>query len=252
MYSWQLINALALLLMPPGCLLLFAAWGMVLMRRRPRAGAGLVGAAVFALYVLSTNYAAERLLQSLEPAAPASARQAGAIVVLGGGKYHSAPEYGGADTVSNQTLARLRYAAHLHRSTGTPLLVTGGSPEGSATAEAEAMKSVLESAFGTPVRWTETRSGNTLENARLSHAMLAPLGIHAIQLVTHAWHMPRARLAFEHAGFEVIPAPTGFATSYRLTVLDFMPSARALHDSSRFFHEVIGIAWYRLKFLIAP
>ena len=49
-----------------------------------------------------------------------------------------------------------------------------------------------------------------------------------IYLVTHAWHMPRAQLAFEHAGFSVIPAPTGYTTRFELTVLDFLPDADAL------------------------
>ncbi len=48
-------------------------------------------------------------------------------MVLGGGRYRDAPEYGN-DTVGEYTLVRLRYAAKLHRETGFPLLVTGGRP----------------------------------------------------------------------------------------------------------------------------
>ncbi len=73
--------------------------------------------------------------------------------------------------------------------------------------------------------------------------------VQQIYLVTHAWHMPRAKLAFEHAGFIVIPAPTGYIRSFELTVLDFLPDADALADSSRFVREIIGIAWYRLRAL---
>lgn len=253
MSSWELTNALALLLIPPGSLLLIAGYGLIIARRRPRAGKFLIGVAMLALYVLSTNYAADRLLQTLEPEPRdlLADRRGQAIVVLGGGKYFSAPEYGGTDTVKAQTLVRLRYAARLHHATGKPILVTGGSPEGSATAEAAAMKIVLENEFKAPVGWTENNANNTLENARLSHRILNAAGVRTIYLVTHGWHMPRAKLAFEHAGFEVIPAPTGFTTGYRLTVLDFMPSAYALHNSSRFMHEVIGGGGYRLKFLVA-
>jgi uncharacterized SAM-binding protein YcdF (DUF218 family) len=193
------------------------------------------------------------MLQSLEPEPrdPLADRRGQAIIVLGGGKYFSAPEYGGTDTVKSHTLVRLRYAARLHHITGKPILVTGGSPEGSATAEATAMKIVLENEFKSPVRWTEDSSNTTLDNARLSRRLLNTAGVRSIYLVTHAWHMPRAKLAFEHTGFEVIPAPTGFTTGYRLTVLDFMPSAYALYKSSRFMHEVLGSIWYRLKFQVA-
>jgi uncharacterized SAM-binding protein YcdF (DUF218 family) len=62
--------------------------------------------------------------------------------------------------------------------------------------------------------------------------------------------MPRARRAFEHAGFAVIPAPTRFATRFELTVVDFLPRAEALLDSSLFFHEIVGIAWYYVRFLL--
>lgn len=254
MSSWELTNALASLLLLPGLPLLMAGYGLIVARRRPRAGKVLIAAAMLALYVLSTHYVADRLLQTLEPEArdPLADRRGQAVVVLGGGKYFAAPEYGGADTVDAQTLLRLRYAARLHHAAGKPILVTGGNPEGSATAEAEAMKIVLEREFRAPVGWTETESRTTLENARFSRRILQAAGVRTIYLVTHGWHMPRAQLAFEHAGFQVIPAATGYATGYRLTVLDFMPSARALHHSSRFLHEVIGGAWYRLKFLAAP
>lgn len=252
MLSWELTNALASLLIPPGSLLLVAGYGLILARRRPRGGKALIGVAMLALYALSTDYVADRLLQTLEPDPrdPLSDRRGQAIVVLGGGKYFSAPEYGGTDTVKSQTLVRLRYAARLHQLTGKPILVTGGSPEGSATTEATAMKSVLENEFKSPVGWTENNANNTLENARLSQRILSVAGVRIIYLVTHGWHMPRAKLAFEHAGFEVIPAPTGFTTGYRLNLLDFTPSAHALLNSSRFMHEVLGSAWYRLKFAL--
>lgn len=248
--EWLVTNAVALLILPPGILLLLAASGALLALRRPRLGRGLVWLAMIALYVLSTQYTADRLLHILEPAAgnpSADHAAAQAIVVLGGGTYFAAPEYG-ADTVTSESLARLRYAAHLHRASRKPLLVSGGRPEGSSTAEAVLMKRVLTQDFQVPVAWVEDKSANTLQNARLSRLMLEPAGIRRIVLVTHAWHIPRARLAFEHAGFNVVPAAMGYATRYELTALQFLPSASALRDSSRFFHEIIGIAWYRLKF----
>jgi len=112
------------------------------------------------------------------------------------------------------------------------------------------MQRTLQNEFSVPVRWVESGSVNTLENARLSHRMLAAENIRTVYLVTHAWHMPRARLAFESAGFEVIPAATGYTTRYRLTIPDFLPSARALHSSALFFHELIGIVWYRLRLIL--
>jgi uncharacterized SAM-binding protein YcdF (DUF218 family) len=248
MISWQLINAVTALLIPPGLLIVVSAAGLALLRSRPRAGHALLVAGTAGLYLLSMPLTGTFLLQHWEtpPGEVEHATAAQAIVVLGAGKYPQAPEYGG-DTVTPTTLVRLRYAAVLHRRTGLPILVSGGSPEGSSIDEAQTMRRVLEQEFGTTVRWSENQSANTLENARLTHRMLQQEGIRRICLVTHAWHMPRARLAFEHAGFEVIAAPTAHATRYRLTVMDMLPDPGALLDSALFFREVIGTVWYRLR-----
>jgi len=249
MSVWLISNAIVAWLLPPGVLLLLAAYGALRMRRHPRTGKTLVTLALLLLWALSTPWIARMLLGLLEasPADPVRAPPAQTIVVLGGGKYHAAPEYGGVDTVSGASLTRLRYAAHLHRLTGKPILVSGGSPEGSAISEAQAMKAALENEFKVPVMWAESGSANTLENARASFSLLQPQGVHRIYLVTHAWHMPRAQRAFTEAGFSVVPAPTAFATLHDFTVLDVLPSADALHQSRLFFHEIIGIVWYRLK-----
>jgi uncharacterized SAM-binding protein YcdF (DUF218 family) len=166
-------------------------------------------------------------------------------VVLGGGTYFNAVEYGG-DTVSRYSLERIRYAAHLYQLTGTSILVTGGAPLGNASSEAEQMKSVLENEFRTPVKWVERSSNNTHENAYKSYEILKKDGITHIMLITHAWHMPRAMREFERAGFQVTPAPTAFTTRYRTDGLAYLPTASALQQSRIFIHEVIGMLWYRL------
>jgi uncharacterized SAM-binding protein YcdF (DUF218 family) len=112
------------------------------------------------------------------------------------------------------------------------------------------MRQVLQDEFRVPVQWIEERSSNTLESARGSFHVLTGAGIKRIYLVTHAWHMPRARYAFESMGFTVIPAPTGYTTRLPATALDFMPNAQALLNSSWFFHEAIGIGWYHLRVAI--
>jgi uncharacterized SAM-binding protein YcdF (DUF218 family) len=141
----------------------------------------------------------------------------------------------------------LRYAAKLHRETGKPILVTGGKPLGNSLSEGEQMKQVLTQEFNVPVQWVEGESDNTLENARWSFKTLKAADISKVYLVTHAWHMPRSQKAFENAGFTVIPAATAFTTRYQTDLLTFMPNAGALHDSGIFMHEMIGMAWYRLK-----
>lgn len=247
-----LINgAIAGVLSPPGIVLVVLLVALVSMRHRPRRARTLVLVAWVALYVLSTPYTGSLLLQLLqsEPLDTLSDTAGQAIVVVGGGTYFEAPEYGG-NTVNALTLVRLRYAAHLYRLLEIPVLAAGGRPSERHPPESAAMKQVLEREFQVPVTWVEETSGTTLENARGSFQVLGAAGVRRIYLVTHAWHMPRARYAFESAGFDVIPAPTGYATPHPFNVSAFMPTAVALLNSFWFFHEVIGLGWYHLRVAI--
>ncbi len=247
--SWFITNFISAFLLPPFNLLIVAVISLLLWHKRPRIARALLTVAVALLWLLSTPYVAETLLHQLEgepQALDSSKVPADAIVVLGGGTYFHAPEYGG-DTVSEASLLRLRYAAKLHRETGLPILVTGGKPLGNSTSEGQQMKQVLQDEFNIPVQWVEGESDNTQQNAQMSYAALKSSGIKRIYLVTHAWHMPRSMRAFQAVGFEVTPAPTAFTTRYQTDLLAFIPSAGALHDSRIYMHEMIGLLWYRLK-----
>lgn len=247
--SWFITNLISTFLLPPLNLLIVAGIGLWLWHKRPFIARTLLTLSFALLWLLATPFVAEGLLHRLEgePYVTDTKKPlADAIVVLGGGTYFHAPEYGG-DTVKSETLERLRFAAKLLRETGKPILVTGGKPFGSNLSEGQQMKQVLEQEFNVPVRWVEGESDNTLENARFSYTILKAAGIQRIYLVTHAWHMPRAAQAFQNAGFQVVPAPTAYTTRYQIDLLAFIPNAHALRDSRIFLHELIGMLWYRLK-----
>jgi len=249
--------AVSAVLLPPLCFVLVALGGLILARRRHTAGTLVVLAAMAGLTAASTPYVAERLLMALEPVplavapaapaaatAPSTATATAAIVVIGGGLGREAPEYGG-DTLNATTLERVRYAAWLHRRTGMPILVSGGRPLATRLSEAETMRDSLAADFRAPPRWVEGDSLNTRENALRTQALLAADSIRRIYLVTHAWHMPRARRAFEQAGLEVVAAPTGY-TSLTPAPLAWVPSAQALRSTHLAMREWLGQAWYRL------
>lgn len=240
-------------LLPPGGILLLALVGLLLLRQGQRRGAtALAALALLGLYALSIPVTARSLMGLLEiyPAlATLPANDAQAIVVLGSGRYADAPEYAG-DTLSKGGLERLRYAARLHRRTGLPLLLSGGDPFFSGVSEAALMKQALADDFRIEGAWLEQRSRSTAENARLTQALLNPLGINRVYLVTHAWHMPRAVRSFRRAGLQVIAAPTGFLSlpsEESPGVLDWLPRAAALETSSRVLHELLGMLWYSLR-----
>jgi len=250
---WFATNLISSLLLPPFSLLIIALIGALLLIRHPKTAKGLMLTAFALLWLASTPYIAEGALHLLEEKTSAlktTPQGTAAIVILGGGTYFNAPEYSGADTISDATLVRLRYGARLARESKLPILVTGGKPLGNTVSEADQMKSTLEEDFRTPVHWTEDASDNTFENAQYSYATLKKVGINKIYLVTHGWHMARSSAAFKNAGFAVIEAPTAFTTRYQIDLLAFVPRADALRDSKIFVHEVIGLLWYQAKSLI--
>jgi uncharacterized SAM-binding protein YcdF (DUF218 family) len=217
---------LSALLLPPTGLILLGLLGLLLAGRRPRLGRALAGLSLLGLLALSLPPVAVALMAGLEPRVSVLAGdldRAQAIVVLGGGNYYGAPEYGGADTVGRYTLERIRYGARLQRQTGLPLLVTGGAPMGGRP-EGEAMKEALERDFGVPVAWVEAASRDTAENAAYSAPLLRQAGITRIALVSHAWHQRRAGALFERQGFEVIAAPMAFTTPAPRPALAPLPS----------------------------
>lgn len=233
---------LAALLLPPAGPLLLAAFGLLLIRRRPRLGKTLAWSGVILLWLLATPAVTRPMLATLEAIPPldlARARDAQAIVVLGGGSYFAAPEYGGEDTVSGWGLERLRYAARLHRETGLPLLVSGGAPLGG-TPEARSMQDSLRKDFGVEARWVETRSRDTRENALHSAPLLRQAGVTRILLVTHAGHMRRAQAAFAGERIEILAAPTGYSATGPLVATDFLPGANGLSLGRTALHEWLG------------
>lgn len=250
--EWLATNLLAVWLLPPLDLIVVIALGLALVPRRPRLGLVLAGAGLAVLAALSMPRVGDLLAATLEDGAPpleaqgAESAGAGAIVVLGGGRNRGALEYGG-ETLDAASLGRVRYGARLARLTGLPLLVSGGRPDGGAASEADLMAQVLEREFGVAVRWRETKSINTIENAHLSAAILAAAGIHRVILVTDATHMRRAGGRFRSAGLQVVPAPTNYRAQRLHTPVDWLPSARGLRTSNRVLREWIGMLWSRAR-----
>lgn len=245
------------LILPPASLFLVIAVGLVLWRRRPRAGRIVAGTGLALLTILSTTGGARLLVAPLErmtaPVQAPGRAGAQAIVVLAAGRLRRAPEYDGRDIPDYIALARLRYAAHLQRQTGLPVLVSGGSGSSNADAdarrysEADGMAAALREDFGVPVKWLEGRSRDTAENAAFSAAILHADGVQRILLVTDAMHMPRARAVFERAGLDVVSAPTMFFSHQPMSIHAWIPSAEGMRRSWYASYELIGMVWYRLR-----
>lgn len=252
---------LAALLLPPLPFLLLMLIGARLLSWRRWFGRTLLLLGL-ALVWLSASQGAARWLQSvaLPPPAPlddaqvaalkpakAEAVPTTAILVLGSGRVPRAPEFGVAD-LNAVSLERLRYGVYLARATGHPLAFSGGigwaQRQEAGLAEAEIAQRVAERDFLRPIKWVESDSRDTLENAVFSLRLLKAAGVHRIVLVTHASHMPRARRTFERiaaGAVEIVPAPMGYFVPADRPVLDWLPTTNGFEQMRQVLRELVAL-----------
>lgn len=254
----MLHTVLKTLVLPPTCFFILLLLGWLLMKWRRAVGLFVLWALLAVTYLSTTPFVAGEVMVPLQRYPAVNLDQPdpgiGAIVVLGAGVYFSAPEYSvagaplfGVDVADPLSLQRVAYAAYLARATGLPILLSGGP--GGATNDrtiARAMNVTLTRNFGLSARWLEEQSASTMENAQYSAQILNSQGVRKVYLVTHAWHIRRALMAFESARVEAVPAPTAFVSRSGGQWRDFMPSAQAFHLTYYAIYEWLGIAWYRL------
>lgn len=239
------------LLLPPGIFFLLFLLAFFLRRSRPRLAATCFTVALGGLWLMSLPIVVETAARSIEHIPPLArsewatlAQRADAIVILGSGRERNDPSWG-TDIPTGVALERMRYAARLSKESGLPILTTGGLHYGAPPSEAAIMAESLEKDFGMPVRWQEERSRTTWENATMTAAMLQPLGIKRVVVVTQAWHMPRSKWSFEKAGFTVVSAPVGFLSADNARVFGgWLPESRSMWQSGQLLNEAAGLLVY--------
>ena len=243
-----MLSAIAtVLLVPPVNLVVLALAGIALARRRPVAGRRVTLFALLALLVLALPIVPALLLAGLESGlAPTGPLPPQAIVILGGDAADDGP--GMEQTAPGfLTLARLRGGAALARASGLPVLVTGGVVSEAGPPVAVLMAQSLSDDFGVATRWVEPASATTWENAEFSAKILRAAGIGSVIVVTHAWHMRRALIAFRAAGLTAVPAPLLAEHALHVGIGSFIPRITAWQRSYFALHEWIGCAWYALR-----
>lgn len=252
-----IIKVITQLIMPPTIMLLMIMAGIIIQSRysNHKTGKILSYSGLGLLFIFTSPLLASSITILLESTPALSMQQlktnnAQAIVILGGGTYKDAPEYA-EDTVGTGTLERIHYGAYVHKHTQLPVLVTGGRVfSHNLSSEAENMQKVMQSQLQTPVTWLEEHSRNTWENATYSYKILNTQGIKKIILVTHAIHMRRSIMSFEAAGFEVVPAPLAFRShNTSFSIFKILPSAGAMSKLQQALHEIMGMVWYKLRYM---
>ena len=237
------------LLLPPANLPPIAVAGLVVRRWYRRVGEFMTAASCVLLLLMSMPLFGGALLVALEQYPPpdaGDAAKAGAIVILSATIAH----YGGEDPgfgPGQLTLERERAAASVFRRVQLPILVTGGVLRSGGPPIGEVMAQSLRDDFQIPVRWVEPRSTDTWENAEYSARMLRANGITTVYLVTHAWHMRRALIAFHHFGINVIPAPVELDRYPKFSSYYLLPKIAGWQTAYYAAHEWIGCAYYALR-----
>ena len=238
---------LPLLVLPPGICLILVVMGLVLRRRL------LIWMGVLVLWVLSMPIVGDSLMRHVEGSggrlAVGSVRPADAVVVLSGmiEEVPGAPlgEWG-------EAVDRFEGGIDLFRAGKAPLLIfTAGQMPWDREAVPEGVllekRAILLGVPERNIRLTPI-AGNTDEEAAGAAKLLgvAKGDRKRIILVTSAFHMHRALMLFQRAGFDLQPYPVDFRAGRKrpLIVLDFLPAEDGLRQSSIALREMIGWGFY--------
>lgn len=243
---------------PPGLILLLFLIGFILIALNRHLGKSIIIFSFITFWLLSTPIITQHLIDGLQkqysPLALNTLNinpQQSAMIILGSG-VENALEYANKHALSDSSLSRLQYAVYLYNKTHLPIITSGGNRDRTASTEAGLMKEALTNLYHVPVIMTESNSHTTRDEAALLAPLVKSQGIKTVYIITHAWHMPRSMLTFQHfftpLGITVIPAPMGYSLlqSGGEAFSNYLPLLRALNISVAALHEYVGILWYRL------
>jgi uncharacterized SAM-binding protein YcdF (DUF218 family) len=207
--------------------------------------------------VLFTSFGAWSL-QVLEARHPRpTLTTAPACMIVLGGAFDLEVTAGRGGMEMNQAADRFIEAARLARLyPQAKILVSGGdgSFSGDYKGDADLSPTYFEAMGVDPARIIrETASRNTAENVGETKALLEANGLSDCLLITSAYHMPRARALFDAESLKVVPWPSDYRSSGRVTLrLDFtQPSLNAALTSTA-MREWAAILVSRLRGQAVP
>ena len=239
-------------ILPPGIFILAIVLVSLVMIYRKRWKLGLANLIMgLILWALSTVPVANFLIHGLESDHSIPANPSGdVIILLGGGLIEGVPDLTGTSAPSPSTMGRIVTTVRLYRRLGLPIIVTGGRGYDDADSAVATIAKRFLMDLGVPdnLITVEDRARDTAQNARLTAAICRQQGFSKPILLTAAYHLKRARMAFDAAGMHVTLFPAYFLGSRNIpfTWRHLLPGAGALYTSTNALHEYIGILYYRM------
>lgn len=222
------------------------AWRWHAMGRALRVTGMLAGVL---LLLLCAPLGANLLVLAIERAAPSGA-DCGAlrdapVVVLTGGFERPPRAVDDYAALHEQSWRRVRGAVDwLRAHPGHVLWVSGGGPY--EVREADVVAGLARDWGVAPdALHIERDSTTTWSSAQALRGRLPP----KIVLVTAALHMPRALIAYRHAGFDPCPAPSASQYLAPRSPAALVPQTSAMYKTEEASYEVVGLLYYALRSL---
>jgi uncharacterized SAM-binding protein YcdF (DUF218 family) len=232
-------------------LLLSAGIVLLLSRKRQKMGRSLIVFGLVLLVLLSIPLVPNEIARRLEYCHPPIVRAEDIpddiawVVVLSGASIDNAYVPITSRNIRD-TLHRVVEGVVLaEKLPKAKLLLSGGAVFDAGTASKVMAEMAFELHFPADRIVTESKSLDTEDQA----AIIANIvGKERVLLVTSALHMPRSVMLFKAYGMDPLPAPTAHISTTRPRLLSMLfPSAGALAMTENVAHELIGMAWFKLK-----
>ncbi|MDQ5921090.1 MAG: hypothetical protein QG673_1146 [Pseudomonadota bacterium] len=236
-------------ILPPFNAILIMILGLIIASLRKKIGVIILVSGIVFLYIQSIPIVAYLISKKYElpPLTTQEFESAQAIVILGGGVNKNGPEYPLGANVSRATAIRLNYATFLAKQDPNKIIVPTGGYTGNIR-EADLMRQLLINFYkiDNPIV-VENQSRNTDENAKFVAAILIPMHIKNVILVTQAFHMRRSIMLFKKYGLNPVAGSTDYYTNDNALnpILMFVPNAGSMEQIGTIYHETLGYWIYK-------
>ena len=238
---------LPIIVSPLGLIIILLFFGVFRKRMLPSM-IGLINLIILSLPIVSRQLI-KLLEQNFRPTTPSGIARADTVVVLSG-MVTLIEKNDGIHYEFSEAVDRIFAGINLLKigKAQKIILTRGKLPWSVGVPEGEFLAEFIQSQGINPNRILLSEIvQNTNDEAKAISRML-PKNSEVI-LVTSAFHMPRAVKVFQNQNLKVIPYPVDFRSSVKkINIIDFLPQASAFKDSNFYFREIIGRAYYSIRY----